>query len=474
MISAENDSAPPTRDVQFDGSQIDQCVLLSKSLLSLFPNVEHSVSVVGELQGANASKQSKIAGRLFDANSYGYFRRLMVSVDSGSEGSESEIVTVGGRNAIMERIALHSMTFHVSTDILPIELETTTEGEAAVTDSRLLRCEVRQDDSAVGQGVRLILNGLLGRSEASGRLGSYWTITTRLKRLRQLLDKSEFEQAACDLASSVVEASEPDLFMFMCEAVWFWVEGPLPSAAVLDKCEQLLRVGLSHYDPNIRLSSVVSLAKLLVALQEAGHEADRCDRLQDILFTGVLRLSADSYSFTSAFFDQVFQTCRRLLPSIEGSRFESIVDALSAVRDVSRKEGDFESWLESGVDDPLLLSKVVWLAIWRSRSVTSASILPVQDAGSGTDVVVVKTILEGDHDLFVVCAVQADVNQIETCDAVRVLPPNAQKLYFVARRTRQAESFGGRLIAASALADLLTDSNKLNAEIARQLENCRN
>lgn len=102
-------------NVVLTGSQIDQCVILSKSLLSLFPSSEHSVTLSGRVFADAHSRQSSgITGYIFDAYSYGYFRALLIRVQDTN--GEEKILTVGGSNAIIEDVALQRVEFQVTPD----------------------------------------------------------------------------------------------------------------------------------------------------------------------------------------------------------------------------------------------------------------------------------------------------------------------------------------------------------------------
>src|SRR4051812_25635240 len=96
--------------IRLDGSQIDQCIVLSKSLLSLFPTVSHQVLLRGNLNRQGSAAPESIHGYLFDAYAYGYFRTLLIRLKVPLPDG-STVLTVGGRNAIVEDIALHSVEF---------------------------------------------------------------------------------------------------------------------------------------------------------------------------------------------------------------------------------------------------------------------------------------------------------------------------------------------------------------------------
>ncbi len=351
-------------NISLDGSQIDQCIILSKSLLTLFPERMHAVSLQGHLlTGGDGRTLTAISGHLFDAYAYGYFRTLLVKIEA-PETRRGEILTIGGRNAVIEDVALDIAKFELHSPTKENREEWfTPSGDDWITESYVLSLELKQTDEFTKVLERLALDRDLPESSAPRNWALQRVLTTRLKRLRTLLPRHHFATAASRVLRGSPSA-EPDLFMFLCEAVWFWLEdGPLPPETI-ESVERLLALGLDHFDPNIRLASIISSAKYCASLSQQTEGADS-PHLTIRLVSSLGRLVSSSYLSETTYFDRVYQTCLYVLPSVSDARQQFLLDAVELLKSIPRGELGLGRWIES-VDDPADVALVLFILLWRA------------------------------------------------------------------------------------------------------------
>jgi len=423
--------------VELDGSQIDQCVLLSKSLLSLFPDQDHGVQIEGCFTRNPGSQPQQFNGYVFDANSYGYFRTLLVRITEPTQPSNDDVLTIGGRNAIVENVALHKCTFDLS-NISPVDLASKSHWVDSVTDSRLLQFEFLEKGAIqIGDLLARVTDELRDRNlDPTQRLVKHWSLTTRLKRLRKVWPSHQFEEQLPRLLSMATNSVEPDLLMFLSEAIWFWLdEGPLPISSQND-IERVLQIGLYHSDPNIRLAAVISCTSYIQ--QQSALDP----QIHINLLHSLGRLLADSYLHQSVFFSQVLKTCKHILPDLQGEYYQDLLDAVSFLEGVEATSDGLAQWLANDAIDAQEIARFLCGVLWKSRIVEKVSRIQIPNyISTSVQALKVELRIQERYEVYVLCAVQPDDIEFDKWENAAIqtgsLPKNANTMRIAARRQEE-------------------------------------
>jgi hypothetical protein len=457
-------------NVVLNGSQIDQCVILSKSLLTLFPSSAHPITLHGTVLGnAHARLDTTMKGYIFDAYSYGYFRTLLIRVEE--PGGNLRVLTVGGRNAIIEDIALESAEFQVAADVDRSSglLERPAQNDW-ITDSYLLSLEFERADSVRQVLERIALTPGAGGAFSQARTWeSQRVLTTRLKRLRALLNPERFVVAASNILRTAPTA-EPDLFMFLCEAVWFWLEGGYLPQELAEPVERLLRIGLEHSDPNIRLASAISTAKYCAASSYNSEVGESLD-LVGPLISSLGRLVSNGYLAASTYFEQVYRTCQYVLPSINDARQEFLLAGLEILRNVRQGEPGLVEWLDT-VEDSRQLALILQVLLLRSPLVREIRMIDAPFESRGVDAFRIRVHQKGrDAFVYALCSIKPDPDPFSEWQEQATVNglTHSQPMRLAARTTTLSDAVSDNIVCGGDLIALITSDARLQTELERLL-----
>ena len=452
-------------NISLDGSQIDQCVVLSKSLLTLFPDDPHAVNLHGNLlTQPNIRKMTTMRGQLFDAYAYGYFRTLLIKIDS-PEVYKGKVLRVGGRNAIVEDVALDSVEFELRIDFTAHRGGHDATGYEWITDAYVLSLELRGANA-----FRDVLESVaLDRGVPEGTGVRQWALqrvlTTRLKRLRSVLPNSQFALAATAVLRRAASA-EPDLFMFLCEAIWFWLEhGPLPTDTIADT-ERLLISGLTHPDPNIRLAAIISTSRYcsqVAPLREGGAAS----HLMTYLVSSLGRLVSASFLSDTTYFEQVYHTCLYVLPTLNHPRHSMLLSAVELLKSIPHGEEGLSRCLET-VDDPGSVALLLLILLWRAPWLQDVEIIS-RYAGAPPHVRALRAeFLYGGKTIsvLILCSVVPDddlfLGWLRYASKSGVIPASPNTLRVAARATKSLqEAVDESIICGADLVDLIVNDARL-------------
>jgi hypothetical protein len=402
-------------------------------------------------------------GYLFDAYAYGYFRTLLIKVEAPEVNKD--VLTVGGRNAIIEDVALDSAEFELHFDIAGYrEALPAPRGHEWITESYVLSLELGRADTFGEVLERLALDRGLPEAAAPRNWALQRVLTTRLKRLRVLLPSRHFATAASSVLRGAPSA-EPDLFMFLCEAVWFWLDqGPLPSETV-EHVERLLTLGLNHSDPNIRLAAIISTAKYCSQLSYQ-IEAVGPNHLMVRLVSSLGRLVSSSYLSATTYFEQVYRTCLYALPTIGDARQRSLLEAVELLKSIPQGEAGLGGWLgrvEDSSNVALMLLVLLWRAPWlQDVEMISKSFGRLRRIHALRAQFFYK---EKATAIYVLCSVTPEedlfMEWLKQASATGLLPENPKVLRVAARATTLEAAYDENIICGGDLVDLIVSDARL-------------
>ena len=265
--------------LQLSGSEIDQILAIASAIRVLpQPKILDGLHLDGWLL-SGVSKQRKRTRafknvEIIGVNAWGYIRTLIVR--ASVHGRRREL-TIGGRNAILEDVALNS--FSLSSELKAEELRkylfgTTARINVDDMELRLANAELQRD---YGELLRVLEDMLIEASAPAGRLSpldlSKSQVKMRLLSHRLSLLPLYWKQgtkhstAVRRLVKSVCESARREEFnplfrMYVCEAAWFWKELLAAFPHLQRDVASALLICRRDADINVRLAAMISSARL--------------------------------------------------------------------------------------------------------------------------------------------------------------------------------------------------------------------
>lgn len=262
--------------------------------------------------------------------------------------------------------------------------------------------------------------------------------------------------------------AEPDLFMFLCEAVWFWLEAGALPLELAEPVEQLLRIGLAHFDPNIRLASAISTARYCTEVRKSSETASSSD-LVGPLISSLGHLVSNSYLAASTYFERVYRTCQYVLPNIDDERQAFLLAGLDQLKNVPTGEGSLAAWFGT-IEDSRKFAVVLLVLLWRSLFVREVQMVSTPFDGQDVHALRLKVQHSGrDEFVYAMCAIEPDPGVfqewMEQAKSRGLVESGAFAMRLAARPGTLSQAADNNIICGGDLIDLVISDARFHQEL---------